>query len=61
MDFIFLTNDLLLGIWTSFRQDKNLKQKKYTLLQSKFVSRQNSLFQKLKEKFGGKKVYFANE
>ncbi len=30
-------------------------------LQSKFVSRQNFLFQDIKEKFGGKKIYFANE
>jgi hypothetical protein len=28
-------------------------------LQSKFFSRQNSFFQNTKEKFGGKKIYFA--
>ncbi len=30
-------------------------------MQSNFFSRQNFFFQNTKEKFGGKKIYFANE
>jgi hypothetical protein len=41
-------------------QTKPSLQSKFTLLQSKLFSRQNSLFQNINEKFGGKKIYFAN-